>query len=56
MSRAKAFSLLTEETVDLGVPTENLETLLGLAETVATGHDDIVVYIEGPALQKWEST
>lgn len=48
------FSLLTETTTDLGVPSENLDLLLGLAETVATGHDDVVVYIQGPALQKWK--
>jgi hypothetical protein len=40
--------------VDLGIPSENLDDLLGLAETVATGHDDLVVFVEGPALQKWE--
>lgn len=47
------FSTLTGDTVDLGIPTENLDTLLELAETVATGHDDAIVYIQGPALQKW---
>jgi hypothetical protein len=38
------------------MPTEDLDALLCLAETVATGHDDMLVYIEGPALQKWSST
>lgn len=50
------YSILTQETVDLGIPTEDLEALLGLAETVATGHDDVIVYIDGPALQKWSTT
>ena len=48
------FSTLTGETVDLGIPSENLDEILGLAETVATGHDDVIVYVQGPALQKWE--
>lgn len=47
------FSTLTEETIDLGIPSNDLDALLELAETVATGHDDVIVYIQGPALQKW---
>jgi hypothetical protein len=50
------FSLLTEETVDLGLPTEDLDTLLELGDTVATSRPDVIVYVEGPALQKWSET
>lgn len=50
------FSLLTEDVVDLGIPSENLDEILGIAETAATGHDDVIVYVEGPALQKWSKT
>lgn len=39
--------------MDLGIPSENLDDILGLAETVATGHDDVIVYVTGPVLQKW---
>lgn len=50
------YSTLTDEVVDLGLPSENVDEILGLAETVATGHDDVIVYVEGPVLQKWEDT
>lgn len=55
MSQVKAFSLLTEEEIDLGIKTESLDDLLELGEMAATGHDNLIVYVSGPALQKWES-
>lgn len=56
MSQAKAFSLLTEDVVDLGLPTEDIDKILGIAEMVATLSDDVIVFVEGPALKKWDGT
>lgn len=51
----KTYSLLTEEIEKIGPPSENLDSILGLADLVATGHDNVIVYVEGPVLQKWVS-
>lgn len=56
MSQAKLFSTLTEETVDLGLPSEDLDAILGLADTIATNRPDVIVYVEGPVLQKWSDS
>ena len=48
------FSPLTEDVVDLGLPGEDLDKLLGIADMVATINPDVIVYVEGRALQKWE--
>lgn len=42
--------------MDLGIPSENLNEILEIAEMTATGHDNLVVFVEGPALQKWSTT
>ena len=55
MSQLKAFSLLTDDVIELGPPTEDLDAILGLADTVATDRPGLVVYVEGPVLQKWET-
>lgn len=54
MSRVSEFSVLTGEVKQLGEVTEDLTQLLGLGEMMATGRDDVIVFVEGPALQKWE--
>jgi hypothetical protein len=57
VSQVKAFSELTGDVLDLGPVTEDLDKLLGLGEMMATNRDDsLIVYVEGPALQKWESS
>lgn len=56
MSQLKAFSLLLNEEVPIGEPTENLDELLNLGEFMATGRDSLIVFVDGPAatkLQKW---
>ena len=56
MSQLRAFSELTEEVIDIGPPTEDLDAILGLADTMATNRPGLIVYVEGPVLQKWESS
>lgn len=42
--------------MDLGIPSEDLDAILGIAEMTATLDDNLIVYVQGPALQKWSST
>lgn len=49
--RLQAFSTLTGDVTDLGVVGSDLGRLTDLGEMVATGHDDVIVFIKG--LQKW---
>jgi hypothetical protein len=56
VSQAKAFSLLTEDVVDLGLEGEDLDKILGIAEMVATLSDDVIVFVDGPVLQKWDGS
>ena len=49
--KLKAYSTLTDDVLDLGEPSSDLETLTNLGETAATGHDNLIVFVEG--LQKW---
>ena len=51
--RLQAFSTLTGDVTDLGEPGRDLEKLTDLGEMVATGHDDVIVFVSG--LQKWEA-
>lgn len=51
--RLKAYSELTDDVVDLGVPGNDLEVLTDLGETMATNRDGFIVFVEG--LQKWET-
>ena len=48
------FSDLTGETKELGPATEDLDAILGLGEQTATFAPEVIVYVEGPVLQKWE--
>ncbi len=56
--RLKKYSTLTDEILDLGpVADDNEEIdLLELGSFAATGHPDVIVFVEGklPPLQKWE--
>ena len=52
--RLKAFSTLTGDVTDLGEPGSDLAKLTDLGETAATGHDNLIVFVDG--LQKWEPT
>jgi hypothetical protein len=51
--RLQAYSTLTGDVVDLGEPGSDLETLTSLGETAATGHDNLIVFVD--RLQKWET-
>lgn len=53
MSRLRAYSQITDDVIDIGPPSEDLDALLGLADMMAP-HTDLIVYVEGPVLQKWE--
>ena len=46
---------MNEDIVDLGLPTQDLDELLELGATVATGHDNLIVFMPGelPELQAW---
>lgn len=55
MSQLKAFSQITGDEIAIGPATEDLDAILGLGE-MAAAHHDLIVYVEGPALQKWESS
>lgn len=54
MNELKGFSLLTEEVLDLGVGSD--DALLELGDMQATGHPNLIVYLENPPLQKWVSS
>lgn len=54
MSQLKLFSTQTEEILEIGPPSEDLDAILGLADMMATNRPDVIVYVDGPALQKWE--
>ena len=54
MSVLKSYSLLTDEVTTIGPGTEDLDQLLQLGEFMAAGREQgVIVFIEGPALQKW---
>lgn len=53
--KVHAYSTLTDEVVDLGVPNTDVDQLLNLAETIATDRPGVIVYLENPPLQKWET-
>lgn len=54
MSRLKGYSTLTGDVIEIGPPTEDLDEILGLADMVATSRPGLIVYAEGPVLQKWK--
>lgn len=54
MSQLKAFSTLTEEVLDIGPPSENLDAILELGDMMASSRDGLIVYVQGPVLQKWK--
>lgn len=54
MSQVRAYSELLEEVVDIGLPTENLDALLELGNMMAANRPGLIVYVDGPALQRWE--
>lgn len=54
MSYLKAYSQLTGDVLELGPDTTDLDDILGLGETMATNRDSLIVFVDGPPLQKWE--
>ena len=54
MGQLKKYSTLTDELLDVNV--DYTTDVLELASLIATGHDDVIVFVEGklPPLQKWE--
>ena len=55
MSQLLGLSSYMEDPLPIGPPSEDLDALLGLADLMATNRPDLIVYVEGPALQKWVS-
>jgi hypothetical protein len=51
----KGYTVLGEEPFDIGSPSEDLEALLNLGDMMATSRPGLIVFVEGTALQKWES-
>lgn len=56
MSQLKAFSLLTEDVVDVGLPSEDGDYLGGLGDLMASGRDSLIVFVDGPAIREWDGT
>jgi hypothetical protein len=54
MSQLKAFSQITGDVLDIGPASEDLDAILGLGDMMAP-HNDLIVYVEGPVLKKWEA-
>lgn len=54
LSQLKGFSDLLDKPFPIGLPSENLDELLGLGETMATSRPGLIVWLEGPALQRWQ--
>ena len=50
--RLQAYSELTGEVIPIGLPSQDLERLANLGETMATNRDSLIVFVEG--LQPWE--
>ena len=52
--KLQAFSTLLDEVVDL--PTYDADNILEIGEFMATGHDNLIVFVDKPPrLQKWEA-
>jgi hypothetical protein len=48
------YSLLTEDVMDLGPVPDDLDELLQLGEFAATGHDNLIVFTQGPEIPTWK--
>lgn len=46
MAKLKAYSLLLDEVVDVGLPSDSPD-LYDLGEFMATGRDSIIVFVDG---------
>lgn len=51
----KAYSDFMDEPLELGPPTGSLDELLELGHTMATSRPGLIVYLENPPLQKWDT-
>ena len=51
----KGFSDLMDEPIDLGLPNENFSEILELGTMMAESRPGLIVYVENPPLQKWET-
>lgn len=46
MKQLKAYSQLTEDVLDIGSPSDNVDELLQLGDTVATSRPGIIVFLQ----------
>lgn len=55
MAQLRAMSQLTGDVLDLGIPTDDVDAILGLGEIMATNRDDsLIVFVdETPGLPEW---
>ena len=53
-SQLHAYSLLTDDVLDIGPVTADYDAILELGDMMATARPDIIVFVEPPVLQKWE--
>lgn len=51
-----AYSTLTSDVLDLGPVPTDLDELLMLGEFAATGHDNLIVFTQGPGLPEWKES
>lgn len=54
-SQLKGFSDFLDEPFDIGLPTQDFDTILELGSTLAESRPGLIVYVEGPVLQKWST-
>lgn len=55
MPQAKLYSQLTDEVLDLGLPSEDYDAILELGAMIATSRPGVIVFTEDTPLPKWES-
>lgn len=54
-SQVKMFSPLTDEPpVELGIKEQNFDEILEIGDMLATFNHNLIVYVQGPALQEWK--
>lgn len=55
MGEVKMYRPLTDEVVDLGLPEQDDDALLGIGEALATFDPGVVVFTQGMSLQQWKA-
>lgn len=53
-SQLHAFSTLTGDVLDLGLPTGDYDAILELGDDIATIAPSLLVFVDPPVLQAWK--